>query len=175
MSVKDRVQARLSKLRKQPVVTPEQKLHCKLDTLNKEAEELDQECEKLQEKANDFASRATTTQAPEPPPSDRKPLFQGDQPGSRYEAQVSAVKILNTQWESFEKNDVGGFEAKLDRFDVKVQRLKKKHLDPKAPMGGIEHSFEGLDNALAKLKQQRVDLSKVVAKVDLPAALPSKK
>ncbi|KAF2159376.1 hypothetical protein M409DRAFT_30127 [Zasmidium cellare ATCC 36951] len=175
MSVKDRVQARLSKLRKQPVVTPEQKLHCKLETLNKEAEDLQKECEKLQAKAVDFTDRASTTQAPEPPPADRKPLFQRDQPGSRYEAQVAAVKILNSEWHSFEKNGVRGFETKLSKFEAKVQRLKRSYLDPKAPMGTAEHQFEGLDNAIVNLKKQRVELSKAVAKVRLPAALPVKK
>lgn len=173
-NVKDRVQARLCKLRKQPVVTPEQKLHCKLETLNEEAEDLHQDGERLQAKVTNFSTRAATTQAPEPPPAGRKPLFQRDQPGSRYDAQVAAVKPLNSEWHSFEKNEVRGFETKLEKFEAKLQRLTRRKLDPRAPMGSAEHQVEGLDNAVGKLKKQRVEVSKAVANVSLPAALPKK-
>lgn len=85
------------------------------------------------------------------------------------------MKILNNEWHSFEKNGVRGFKTKLEKFEEKVVRLKKSNLDPRAPMGSAEHQFEGLDNAIVKLKQQRVELSKSVAKVPLPAAIPAKK
>lgn len=84
------------------------------------------------------------------------------------------MKHRNSEWNSFETNGVKMLETKLEKFEAKVQRLKRKELDARAPMGSAKHQFEGLDNALVKLKEQRAELSRAAARVKLPAAFLGK-
>lgn len=166
--IRDKIRAKIAKLRKRPTVTKEQKLQCRVDTLTSEAQELNAGCMLLQEKSGDFVTRAETTKLPEAPPPDREALFQRDAnaPPSQYEVQVKAHTILVKDWHAYEQ-EVAGFSKKLDKFTVTVENLKKEGLKP-GPMGKTEHDFESLDNAIFNLKKQRVALSESVAAVPLP-------
>ena len=69
------------------------------------------------------------------------------------------------------EKDVRAYSKKLDRFSETVEHLKKDHVKPGQAMGKVEHHFEGLENAVFNLKEQRAELKKSVAGVPLPVSV----
>lgn len=169
-SIRQKIHEKLAKVRKTPVVTEEQKLQVKIDSMNTEAQELFNECTALQTKATTFTSRAETTPLPEAPPGDRQPLFERDPkaPSDHYDAQIKAYGVLLAEWHVFEK-EAKGFGKKLEGFCETVENMKKKHFEQDKAIDKTGHEFIGLDNALFKLKEQKGELSRGVAAVPLPA------
>ena len=173
-SVRDKVRAQISrvenKFRKKPVVTPEQKLTARIDTMATQAEELHDECHRLRGKVATFTTRAETTQAPEIPPPEREPLFSRDSkkaPPSQYDTQLREYGVLVAEWHAYEK-ELRAFDKKFDKFVETVDSMKRDNVDPVKPMGKTEHDFESLDNAIFNLKEQRAELGKAVSEVPLP-------
>ncbi|KAI5362273.1 hypothetical protein Slin15195_G059240 [Septoria linicola] len=171
-ALKQKVNDQLAKFRKTPIVTPEQKLHVKIDSMKKEAQELNSEAAQLQSKAATFSARAGTTPSPLAPPPEREPLFERHPTGapSNYDAQVRAYNVLTTDWKAFDK-EVKAFDKKLDTFAKTLANMKEKHFETEKAVGKTEHEFIGLDNALHNLKLQKVELSKAVAAVPLPSQI----
>lgn len=167
--LKEKVKAKYHKLRKTPVVTPEQKLHTKLDSMKTEATDLNDTVSHLLTQAAIFTSRAQTTPEPSAPPVERAPLFERHEtgPASNYDAQVKAYNDLTEEWDSYKK-DVEAFEEKFDGFQKTLRNLKEKHYDTGKPVGKTEHEFIGLDNAEHNLKLKKRELESAVEGVGLP-------
>lgn len=123
------------------------------------------------EKATSFTTRAETTPAPAEAPPKRDALFERNStaPPGQYDAQLKARNLLLGDWLLFEK-DVRAYSKKLDRFEGTVEGLRKDHVKPGQAMGKMEHHFEGLENAVFNLKEQRTELKKAVAGVPLPVS-----
>lgn len=169
-SARDYIREKIAKLQKRPVVTSDQKLQVQIDSMNTQASELDALCQSLKSKAGVFAARSESTPKPSSPPPDRQPLFDKDPkaPPTQYDAQVKAYGLLIGEWHVYEK-EIKSFGKKLEHFEETVEGMKKKNIEPGKAIGKTEHEFIGLDNALFKLKEQRGELSRVVAAVPLPA------
>lgn len=163
-----KLRTRLRKLRKQPKVTSEQKLQCKIDTLNTQAQDLHTQCTSLREQTATFGTRAQNTPKPASPPPEREPLFQRDRP-TQYDAQVKAFGILQRDWRAHEKA-VQGFGEELEAFGVRVEGLKGSGKKKGKGKAELQYGFEGLENAVMNLKEQRVELSKEMAAAGLPVA-----
>lgn len=159
----------LAKLRKEPVLTPYQKLQPKTDSMALQAQELDSESQALKSRAGTFATRAESTSMPTAPPQDRERLFERDpkSPPSEYETQMKAYSVLIGEWRVYAK-EVRAHNKKLDQFAETVQHMKGKHVEPGGAIGKREHDFIGLENAVFQLKGRNAELSKAVAAVPLP-------
>ncbi|CAK4030662.1 Hypothetical predicted protein [Lecanosticta acicola] len=175
-SIRDQVKAQLkrveNKLRRKPVVTSEQKLNARIGTMTMQAQELHDECHRLRGKATGFTTRAETTHAPEVPPPEREPLFDRNRekaPPTQYDTQLRDYGTLVAEWHAFGK-ELKAFDKRLDKYVDTVEAMKKDHLDPGKPMGKTEHDFDGLNNAIFNLKEQRTELGNAVSEVPLPGA-----
>ncbi|PPJ55845.1 hypothetical protein CBER1_07438 [Cercospora berteroae] len=170
-TIKQKLREALAKLRKTPVVTPEQKLHLKLDTLKSQATNLNTQASHLLTQTTTFTSRASSTPLPNSPPSDREPLFERHPtsgPPSSYDAQVRAYETLTTEWKEFLENDVKSWEKELEQFEKVLGNLREKHFDSERKVGEMEHEFIGLGNAVHNLKLQRTEIRRAVEGGGLP-------
>jgi hypothetical protein len=103
------------------------------------------------------------------PPSKHDPLFEKHPkaPANQYDTQLKEHVLLVGEWIAFEK-DVKAFGRRLDHFEDTVEHTKKSNVDLKKPVDEAGHAFIGLDNALVRLKEQRLDLNQAVAAIPLP-------
>lgn len=174
---KQKLREKIAHLRKTPLVTPEQKLLMKLSSLKTEAKELhDTISHHLLTQSKTFSSRAAHTPLPTvPPPTSRDPLFErrpdGDdgspRPNNNYDAQILAHGILVEEWRRFEKEDVGKWEKRFERFERTVEGLKEREFEPEKAVGEVEHEFIGLDNAMGNLTALKGELDRVREDVEL--------
>lgn len=174
---KQKLREKIAHLRKTPLVTPEQKLLMKLSSLKTEAKELhDTISHHLLTQSNTFSSRAAHTPLPTvPPPTSRDPLFErrpdddddDGPPKNNYDAQIRAHGILVEEWRRFEKEDVGKWEKRFERFERTVEGLKEREFEPEKAVGEVEHEFIGLDNAVGNLRALKGELDRVRQDVEL--------